>query len=260
MRVRSATNIPMVVAMTMFLGLLGGGTSWAGGLTLYEVGTPDVGLASAGYGARAQDASTVLTNPAGMTRLEGTQLLIGAQTLHMDEKFTAEQGTSLGLGSDNGGNPIGWFPGGSVFMTQTVSTDLAIGFGIAGNFGLVEKYNDDWIGRYYVQEATLLGVSLLPSIAYRVSSSLSFGLSVNAMYGKLKNQVAVNNIIGPDGQLKLEDSVWGWGPTWVCSMRLIPAQGSGSRIILRSSSTSPHQQSSPDSRQVSMRCSDSAAC
>ena len=40
----------------------------AGGISLYEVGTADVGLAAAGYTARAQDASTVFTNPAGMTR------------------------------------------------------------------------------------------------------------------------------------------------------------------------------------------------
>ena len=32
-------------------------------------------MASVGYNARAQDASTVFTNPAGMTRLEGTQFL-----------------------------------------------------------------------------------------------------------------------------------------------------------------------------------------
>lgn len=53
------------------------GSAAAGGLLLYEVGTADVGLASAGYTARAQDASTVLTNPAGMTRLPGKQLLLG---------------------------------------------------------------------------------------------------------------------------------------------------------------------------------------
>ncbi|MEJ0091147.1 MAG: hypothetical protein WDM80_15565 [Limisphaerales bacterium] len=38
---------------------------FAGGLSLYEIGTPDVGLASAGYAARAQDASTLYKNPAG---------------------------------------------------------------------------------------------------------------------------------------------------------------------------------------------------
>ena len=44
-------------------------SSQAGGLYLYELGTPDVGTAAAGWAARAQDAATVFTNPAGMTRL-----------------------------------------------------------------------------------------------------------------------------------------------------------------------------------------------
>ena len=49
----------------------------AGGLYLYEIGTEDLGLASAGTAARAQDASTVASNPAGMTRLDGKQLTLG---------------------------------------------------------------------------------------------------------------------------------------------------------------------------------------
>jgi len=48
-------------------------TAMAGGILLYEVGSADVGLASAGWGARAQDASTVLTNPAGMAHDSGFQ-------------------------------------------------------------------------------------------------------------------------------------------------------------------------------------------
>jgi long-chain fatty acid transport protein len=51
----------------------------AGGVLLYEFGTAEVGLAAAGYAARAQDASTAFTNPAGMTRLAGTQALAGGQ-------------------------------------------------------------------------------------------------------------------------------------------------------------------------------------
>jgi long-chain fatty acid transport protein len=37
------------------------------------------------------------------------------------------------------------------------------------------------------------------------------GASLNAMWGKLKTAVAVNNIIGPDGRLEVEDNTWGWG-------------------------------------------------
>jgi hypothetical protein len=71
----------------------------AGGIIAYEVGTADVGLASAGYGARAQDASTILTNPAGMTRLEGNQFLAAGQLDYGRTEFSVGSGTSPLLGS-----------------------------------------------------------------------------------------------------------------------------------------------------------------
>lgn len=198
-------------------GALAAGQASAGGLIAYEVGTADVGLASAGYGARAQDASTVLSNPAGMTRLEGTQILAAGQLLWGNTEFSAGSGTDYrGLGSDNGGHAVGsngWFPGGGGFLSYSVSPDLKLGFALTGNFGAPLSYDNDWVGRYYVQETTLLGISLLPSIAYKVNDKLSLGASVNAMYGKYTNQVAINNVapgLG-DGRLKLDDNTWGWG-------------------------------------------------
>jgi long-chain fatty acid transport protein len=84
---------------------------------------------------------------------------------------------------------------------------------MTGNFGSMLDYDDNWVGRYRVQEATILGVSFVPSVAYRVNDKLSLGAGVNAMYGALKHQVAVNNVLpgAPDGQLKVEDKTWGWG-------------------------------------------------
>jgi long-chain fatty acid transport protein len=183
----------------------------AGGISLYEVGTADVGLASAGYSARAQDASTVFTNPAGMTRLGGDQVTLGAQVLHADLGFSIEQGTTPALGSNTGGNPVGWFPGGGMFYSHSVSPDIKVGLALTGNFGSVVKYDQGWVGRYRVQEGTLLGVSILPTAAWRINENVSVGASLNAMYGKIKNEVAVNNIIGPDGNLSLDDNAWGFG-------------------------------------------------
>ena len=53
----------------------------AGGLYLYEIGTEDLGLANDGTATRAQDGSTVASNPAGMTHLADKQLSLGAQVL-----------------------------------------------------------------------------------------------------------------------------------------------------------------------------------
>jgi long-chain fatty acid transport protein len=188
----------------------------AGGLIAYEFGTAEIGLASAGYGARAQDASTVFTNPAGMTRLEGTQFLAGGQLDYGRTEFSIGSGTSGALGSDSGGNAFGsdgWFLGGGGFLSYSVSDKLKLGFAMTGNFGGVVEYDDNWVGRYYVQETKLVGLSLVPAVAYKVTDKLSLGASVTAMYGYYKQQVAINNVNPAfgDAQLTLDDNTWGWG-------------------------------------------------
>lgn len=205
-----------LLASALALGLLGAAPARAGGLFLYEVGTEDVGLAAAGYAARASDATTVFTNPAGMTRLEGQQFQLGSQLLHSNLKFSPGSGTSGALGSKDGGHAAGFdgfFPGGGLFYSYSVSRDFKLGFAATGNFGAALKYDDDWVGRYYVRDTTLLGVSLLPSAAFRVTDRLSLGASLNMMYGRFKDVVAVNNILPglSDGKLELKDDKWGWG-------------------------------------------------
>jgi long-chain fatty acid transport protein len=190
--------------------LLSAHAAVAGGLFLYEVGTADMGMAAAGQGARAQDASTVLTNPAGMACLEGTQILGGLQALYGSMPFGVDPRTSPSLGNI-GGNPVGWFPGGGLFVTHRVSPRFTLGMAATGNFGLAEEYDNAWAGRYYVQKAALLGLSVLPAVSCRLGERVSVGAAVNVVYGVLQNRVAVNNITGADGQLKLDDTDWGCG-------------------------------------------------
>jgi long-chain fatty acid transport protein len=199
----------------------------AGGLLLYEVCTEELAVAAAGWSARAQDASTVLTNPAGMSHLEGTQILVGLQALYANTEFRVRPGTSPGLGV-TGGNPIGWFPGGGVYVTHSLSPKLTVGLAATGNFGLTEEFDDAWAGRYYVQKATLLGISILPAVSYRLSETVSAGAALNAVYGALDYRVGVNTITGPDGRLELEDTTWGYG----VNLGLIYDPGTGTRLGL----------------------------
>jgi long-chain fatty acid transport protein len=67
------------------------------------------------------------------------------------------------------------------------------------------------VGRYFVQKSVLLGVTLMPSASFQVTDWLSVGAGLNAMYGYANAHIAVNNIIGPDGQMRLNDSTWGFG-------------------------------------------------
>ncbi len=182
----------------------------AGGIILYELGTPDVGRASAGWAARAGDAATVFTNPAGMSRLSGQNMLIGGQALYGSFNFTPNQGTSV-PGND-GGNAVGWLPGGSVFYTHEISSGWSAGLGAFSYFGLSAEYDAGWVGRYYTQKSTLAGLTLMPAISYRVNPQLSFGAGLNWMFGFFEQDNAVKNITQPgDGAFELKDNTQGFG-------------------------------------------------
>jgi long-subunit fatty acid transport protein len=76
-----------------------------------------------------------------------------------------------------------------------MSKDLKVGFGVYGNFGLGLDYDSDWVGRYYVQEGTLLGLSLQPTVAYRVNEKLSVAEPIPCAASRLRQvpTVATNS-------------------------------------------------------------------
>ena len=163
----------------------------AGGLYLYELGNPDVGAAAAGWAARAQDAATVFTNPAGMTQLEKSQLLIGGQPLYLHAEFSPDSKTTT-TGSD--GDASTWLPAGGLYYFHDLMPRLKLGISAVGYFGLGLDYENDWVGRYYVQDIKLQAVGVQPALAYRITDWLSLGAGVVALYGVLEERVAVNNI------------------------------------------------------------------
>ena len=73
--------------------------AWGAGLWLYESGGPDLGTAGAGRAALAADASTAGSNPAGMTRLDRSQILSAVQGLYINSKFDTQ---SSGFGGGDG--------------------------------------------------------------------------------------------------------------------------------------------------------------
>ncbi len=199
--------------LTLVLGATVPSAVLAGGIQLYEIATPDVGLASAGWAARAQDASTLFKNPAGMSLLEGQQVEGGMQLTYGSVEFSPNSSTSARLGSDDGGNAVGALPAMSLFYVQELGDKWRVGIGTLSYFGLMQDYSDNWVGRYFIQDGALIGMSLLPTVSYQVNDWLSVGAGLNAMYGYLNNQVAINNVEPGygDGQLTLTDRQWGFG-------------------------------------------------
>ena len=131
------------------------------------------GLASAGQGARAQDAGTVFTNPAGMMQLKDSQLLAGIVPNFDNFAFSPNATTSHT--AIDGGNALVPLPGGSFFYVHSLSSNLKLSFGAYSYFGAPLEYNLNWVGRYRLQGATMLGMSFQPSFAFRAADWLSIG-------------------------------------------------------------------------------------
>ena len=188
----------------ILLGALIASSVHAGGLYLYELGTPDVGAAGAGWAARAQDAATVFTNPAGMTRLEQSELLVGVQPVYLDVEFSPDANTTTS-GSD--GDASTWLPAGGLYYFFDLAPKLKFGISATGYFGLGLDYEDDWVGRYYVQEVQLQALGIQPALAYQITDWLSFGAGMVALYGVYEQKTAINNIgpNQPDGRLRIKD-------------------------------------------------------
>ncbi len=188
--------------------------AWAGGIFLYEAGHEGSALANAGAAVLATDPSVLMNNPAGISRLHGTQVNANAQVILGDMHFSRDDANTYS--GNEGGNPLTYIPGSSLFVTHELDERLSIGFGLYGNFGLALDYDDDWAGRYFTQESAILGISLQPTIAYKFSDDLSIGFGPRFMYGFFRTEVAVNNnVLGTsnadDGQLRYKDTDWGTG-------------------------------------------------
>ena len=106
----------------------------AGAMYIYEAGSPtETGFGGAGMAARAQDAGTVFTNPAGMTRFNGNATLASGGLMCLHAPFDADSDTTI---SGTDGSTTEFFPYGSFAYIHSVSDRLKLGVSVQNNFGL----------------------------------------------------------------------------------------------------------------------------
>jgi long-chain fatty acid transport protein len=178
--------------------------AYAGALYIYEMANgTDTGYAGAGLAARAGDAGTVFTNPAGMTRFKESTYLAGVTPLYIDASFNPDQDTTAS-GSDGGVDEF--FSGGSFAAILPVTDKLTFGISAQNNFGLALDWGDNWVGRYEVTKAAIIAPQLQPTAAYKVNNWLSIGAGAGLTLGVLADEARVYNAepnIG-DGRLKYD--------------------------------------------------------
>src|SRR5271167_3775129 len=177
-----------IIAYASILVLAFQGIALSAGLELYPT---DLGTASAGQAAAAQNASTAASNPAGMTQLDRSQLMTTPGALLPSTNFdigpqTSTKGTA-------GGNAGVFVPTGSFFYVYKFSEQIRLGVALYSDYGLAIDYSTKWVGRYYATRESLISGKLAPSIAYALNDWLSVGAGFNFGVARLEFQSRVNN-------------------------------------------------------------------
>jgi long-chain fatty acid transport protein len=189
--------------------VLAAASAHAGALWLYEEATPDMGVAGAGRQAAALDASTASGNPAGMTRLDGSQMAGGFLGFFPDTKFKVQETNVSGGGVGNAGEIA---PAATFYYVHSLKPDLKLGLGFGSYMGAGLDYGNNWSGRYYAEKVKLTTAAINPTVGYRVSPWLSLGGGVNIVYGDMSARTAINTPLEEgDGRLKFDASDVGYG-------------------------------------------------
>lgn len=222
--------LPVVMASASILLTPNG--AWSAGF-LNEIQSAGAGSVSgAGETALAEDSSTVYYNPAGMVLLNDPELLSASGFIFPSGSFT-DRGTvdAAGLptqGSSGVSNRPLFVP--SVFATVPVSDRFSLGIGVFMPFGQSQRYDGDWVGRYFLTSTSLISVDIDPAVALRVTDNLSVGGGVDVQNARFMRTNAIDfgslcfGVLGPssclglglrpegaDGRLAVTGSDWAVG-------------------------------------------------
>lgn len=191
--------------------------AFGAGFLIRENSAAGLGMSYAGTGSLAEGAETTFANPAGLTHLSRDELEAGAALIIPDSTF---HGSATVLGApipgNNGGNngPLTAIP--SLYGSFSLSDDLKAGLAVTVPFGLGSHYDPNWYGRYLATRTTALSYDINPSLAWKVSDSVSIGAGVSAQYLKLDVTSAIPQAIifgapVPDALNRFVGHDWAFG-------------------------------------------------
>jgi long-chain fatty acid transport protein len=184
--------LPLIVAAALSAMSVGAQASG------YRFGSQSVagqGTADAN-GAEANDASTIFYNPAGLSRLEGTQISAGA-TVVVPHSTYKDTGSTHFTGAPTGGTAAdGYAPDAvaapSLYISKKLNDQWAVGLGMFVPYGAKLDYGNNWNGRYALSNIKLEAITLNPSVSWKLNQHHAFGFGIDAEHMKAELGQAVD--------------------------------------------------------------------
>ena len=225
-----------VAGLTLTLGAV---PALAAGFQLNENSASGLGNAFAGGAAAAEDASTLWSNAAGMSRIRTPQV-VGALHLVKPSIQFHDQASAPALGQPLGGD--GGDAGGmnyvpNLYLVMPINEAWSAGVGLNGPWGLVTEYDNGWIGRFQAIKSSIKTINVNPTVSWKPANNVALGLGLNLQRidAEFTNQVnytaallqasqltgiALNpaTVLGLESSARVKgsDNAWGWnaGVLW----------------------------------------------
>ena len=182
-----------VSAVLVALGLVTGAVSTASAegfavSTLSARGGALGGGPASGMVARADDASAVAYNPAGLTQVEGTQIMGGLAAVALNLDISTDQTWTT--------NSHQVWPIPHFYLSHQLNDKFWAGLGMFTRWGLGHSYPDGWAGSSLagqrpggagtaLKSITMLTSTINPTVAYKLNDVWSVGAGVSYTWGYL---------------------------------------------------------------------------
>lgn len=191
-------------------------TAFGSGFALNEQSARAMGQVYSGRVSDADNASTLMSNPAGMSFLKRGEISAGFSFIDATSDVSNVTSTAAGAsvsGTDKGNMiPFSKIPFG--YYVQPIDDHLAAGIGVYVPFGLVTDYEKDFQGRYFGTKSDIKVITVQPTVSYKFDNGLALGLGVtyNKFNGKLEK--SLYNSLAPSSDInagvKGDDTAWGY--------------------------------------------------
>ena len=189
--------------------------AFGAGFALNEQSTRTLGQAFAGRVSDADNASTLASNPAGMSFLDRAEVSAGFSFIdaHSDISQTSSTAAGLNVSGGNDGDiiPFSTVPFG--YYVQPLDDHWAAGIGIYAPFGLTTDNKGEFQGRYFGTKSNIKAIALQPTLSYKFDNGLALGLGVtyNRFDGKLQKDIFVAPTLGDiHATVSGDDTAWGY--------------------------------------------------
>lgn len=191
----------------------------------YHFGTQSVSSQSTANSssAEAADASTIFYNPAGLSKLSGTNFSINTNLVAPSVKYhNAQANYFIGAPSAVSGSNSGKITKDLVvvphlYASHQINEQLTLGLGIYVPFASATEYQRDSVLRYNVNQMGLTSIAINPTLSYKVDNHHSVAVGLIGQYSsaELRQYANFGAFLGAngiaDGFAEVEGTDWGLG-------------------------------------------------